>query len=57
MITFTTRESVVAIEAAGAWDALDVPKSIYQLLGRTKAAHGPKNAVSFQLTSGPKDRS
>ena len=57
MTPFTTRESVRAVEAQGAWDTLDVAKSIYQLLGRTKAAHGGKDAVTFQLTSGPKDRS
>ena len=56
MMEFTTRESVLAIEAQGAWNTLDVAKSIYQLLSRTKAAHGAKAAVSFQLTSGPKDR-
>ena len=54
---FTTRESVLAIEAQGAWGTFDVAKSIYQLLSRTKAAYGAKDAVSFQLTSGPKDRS
>ena len=42
MTPFTTRESVRAVEAQGAWDTLDVAKSIYQLLGRTKAAHGGK---------------
>ena len=57
MANFTTRESVLAIEATGAWDTLDVAKSIYQQLSRTKAVHGAKDAVSFQLTSGPKDRS
>jgi fatty-acyl-CoA synthase len=56
MVTFTSRESVVAIEAKGAWDTLDVAKSIYQLVSRTKAAHGTRNAVTFQLTSGPKDK-
>ena len=57
MTKFTTRESVLAIEAQGAWGTFDVAKSIYQLLSRTKAAHGAKDAVSFQLTSGPNDRS
>ena len=56
MLNFATRESVRAIEAKGAWDTLDVAKSIYQLVSRAKAAHGPKDAVTFQLTSGPKDR-
>ena len=55
MAQFTTRESVLAIEAKGPWETLDVAKSIYQLLCRTTAAHGAKNAVSFQLTSGPND--
>ena len=54
MAQFTTRESVLAIEAKGPWETLDVAKSIYQLLGRTTAAHGAKNAVSFQLTSARK---
>ncbi len=56
MVAFTSRESVVAIEAKGGWDTLDVAKSIYQLVSRTKAAHGHKDAVTFQLTAGPKDR-
>lgn len=56
MTPFTTRESVRALEAQGAWDTLDLPKSIYQMLSRTKAAHGTKDAVTFQLTVGPKDR-
>ncbi|MBC7676043.1 MAG: acyl-CoA synthetase [Rhodoferax sp.] len=55
MLNFATRETVLAIEAQGAWDTLDVAKTIYQLISRTKAAHGPKNAVSFQLTAGPTD--
>lgn len=56
MLGFTTRESVLAIEAQGGWDTVDTAKSIYQLLNRVKAAHGAKEAVSFQLTSGPTDR-
>ena len=55
MLNFATRESVLAIEAKGAWDTLDVPKSIYQLVSRAKAAHGGKDAVTFQLTAGPND--
>lgn len=55
MTNFTTRDSVLAIEAKGAWETLDIPKSIYQLISRTKAAHGGKNAVTFQLTAGPTD--
>ena len=56
MTPFTTRESVQAIEAKGDWGTVHGVRSIYQLLSRTKAAHGAKAAVSFQLTSGPKDR-
>ena len=56
MKSFATRESVLAIEARGAWDTLDVAKSIHQLVSRAKSAYGAKDAVSFQLTSGPNDR-
>ena len=55
MANFTTRDSVVAIEAQGAWGSLDVAKSIYELVSRSKAAHGAKAAVTFQLTSGGND--
>ena len=55
MATFTTRDSVKTIEAQGAWGTFDVAKSIYQLISRTKAAHGAKAAISFQLTAGSSD--
>jgi len=38
------------------WDARQMPKTIYQLLSRTVAAHGTRPAFSFQITSGPQDR-
>ena len=36
---------------AGRWKA----KTVYQRLMQTRDAHGARNAVSFQLKSGPKD--
>ena len=45
-----------AIENEVAWDARDVPATVYGSLTRTKNAHGDGKAISFQLTSGPKDK-
>jgi len=44
-----------AIQDEQPWDERDLPKTTFELLTRTADAHGPRNAVSFQLQSGPKD--
>ena len=44
-----------ALEQEMPWEARDLPTTIYQMLGRTAARHGDLPAVTFQLTSGPKD--
>ncbi|MGO4907677.1 acyl-CoA synthetase [Pseudorhodobacter sp. W20_MBD10_FR17] len=44
-----------AIEMEKPWEERDVARSIYQFLSRTREAHGAKNAISFQLQSGPTD--
>jgi fatty-acyl-CoA synthase len=44
-----------AIEAEKRWEERDVARSIYQFLSQTREAHGDKNAISFQLQSGPAD--
>ena len=38
------------------WEERRVPKTVYELLSRTAAAHGDRPAFSFQITSGPKDK-
>ena len=45
-----------AIEAEGAWGTLDLPTTLYQFLTQAKDKFGTSNAVSYQLTSGPKDK-
>jgi len=45
-----------AVEAEMTWAERKVPTTIYQFLSETKAAHGARPAISFQITSGPKDR-
>ena len=53
---FRTREDVAAIEAEMPWAERDVGRSMHDFLSRAAKAHGARPAVTFQLTSGPKDR-
>ena len=54
---FASKADVQAIEAEMAWDARDVPRTIYRALARTAAAHGNRPALSFQLLSKPGSKS
>ena len=56
MVGFRTRADLAAIEAEAPWEALDIGHSMHDFLSRTAQAHGPRPAVTFQLTSGPKDK-
>ena len=55
MQAFATTADRDAIEGGISFEARDLPVTIYQFLSRTRAMHGARNAVSFQLLSGPKD--
>ncbi len=55
MGVFASRSDVMGIEAEASWDARPMPKSMYEFLSMTEAAYGPRNAISFQLLSGPTD--
>ena len=55
MGTFASRGDLKAIEAEMPWADRDVGRTIHDFLGRAKAAHGTRPAVSFQLTAGPSD--
>ena len=57
MVSFTSRASVQAIEAEMPWEARDIGHSIYDFLSRTRNKHGTRPAISFQLLSGPADKS
>lgn len=56
MGAFRSRQDLVAIEAEGAWPAPDTPRTMFAFLETTAKAHGARPAVSFQLTSGPRDK-
>ena len=45
-----------AIEAEMAWAERDLPVTLYQALSETAAKHPQRNAISYQIFSGPKDK-
>ena len=45
-----------AIEDQMPWDDRDLPPTMYQFLQQTAANHGDRNAITFQLQSGPTDK-
>ena len=49
-------EDTRALEEECTWAERDVPVTLYELLTRTKNNFGSRPAVSYQLTSGPKDK-
>jgi fatty-acyl-CoA synthase/long-chain acyl-CoA synthetase len=55
MAAFASYEDRTAIEAEMPWAGRPVPKTLYEMLSRTRDRHGELDAISFQLTSGPKD--
>ncbi|MFD1911336.1 acyl-CoA synthetase [Halodurantibacterium flavum] len=55
MSAYATLADRDAIEAEMPWDARGLPASVYGLLARTRAAHGDRPAISFQLLSGATD--
>ncbi|TLP44983.1 acyl-CoA synthetase [Cohaesibacter sp. CAU 1516] len=56
MVTFATRESVLAIEEEMPYEERGVARSIYERLSRTEADYPDSPAISFQLFSGPTDK-
>jgi fatty-acyl-CoA synthase len=56
-MTFAIQADIRAMEAAGPWDDGTQPRSMYEFISRTKAAHGARPAISYQITSGPTDKS
>lgn len=53
MGSFASRADLKAIEAQSPWEGRDIPRSIYAFLSRTRAAHGTRPAISYQLLSDP----
>ncbi len=56
MDKFTSMDDRNAIEAAMPWADRPVPKTVYEMLTRAKEDHGRRNAVSYQILSGPTDK-
>lgn len=54
---FASRADLKAIEAESSWENRDIAHSIYDFLSRTRAKHGPRPAISYQLLSGATDPS
>ena len=55
MTSYATAADRNAIEAEAPWADRVLPKTMYQLLAQTAAAHPASPAVSFQIQSGPDD--
>ena len=55
MGSFASRADLKAIEAESTWEERGIAHSIYDFLSRTRAKHGTRPAISYQLTSGPND--
>ncbi len=56
MSRFASIEDVRAIEAVGAWESRGMPTTLHELLSGTAERHGHRNAISYQILSGPKDK-
>jgi fatty-acyl-CoA synthase len=56
MTAFASVTDVRAIEAEGPWEAQVGARTIHEFLTRTQKAHGGRPAMSYQITSGPKDK-
>lgn len=53
---FANLADVKAIEAEMPWEARGMARTMYEFLSRTKAAHGSRPAISYQILSGPKEK-
>ncbi|PUB18729.1 acyl-CoA synthetase [Yoonia sediminilitoris] len=54
---YATIADRTAIENEMSWDARDLPKTTFEMLSQTAAAHGARNAVTYRLLSDPSSRS
>lgn len=57
MGTFANLADIKAIENEQPWEQRDVARSMHEFLSRTAAAHGARPAISYQIFSGPQDKS
>ncbi|WP_380057326.1 acyl-CoA synthetase [Falsihalocynthiibacter sp. SS001] len=57
MSKFANHADRDAIEAEARWEDRELATTMYDFVSRTAQKHGDRAAISFQLTSGPKDPS
>ncbi len=55
-MAFAGIEDIKAIESEMAWEDRNVPATLYRLLSNTAKKFSGRNAVSFQIFSGPTDK-
>ena len=55
-MTYANAADRAAIENESAYDARDLPRTTWDMLSRTVAAHGARPALSYQLFSDPADK-
>ncbi|SMX32200.1 acyl-CoA synthetase [Actibacterium lipolyticum] len=56
MGTTTPNNTHRQVEAEGPWEGRDLPETIYQMLSGTADKFGSRNALTFQMFSGPQDK-
>ncbi|MCH2096291.1 MAG: AMP-binding protein, partial [Rhodobacteraceae bacterium] len=55
-MSFASKADRDAIENEMPWEDRDLPKTVFGLLARSAASFPERPAVSYQITSGPKDK-
>ncbi|WP_170444728.1 acyl-CoA synthetase [Ruegeria arenilitoris] len=55
-MAFVGKEDKLRMEQEMPWEDRDVPVTFHQLLSRTATKFPDRNAISFQILSGPKDK-
>jgi fatty-acyl-CoA synthase/long-chain acyl-CoA synthetase len=56
-MTFATLQDSLDVTNEMPWEERDLPTTIYEMLSNTKDKFGQRPAVSYQLLSGPEDKS
>ncbi len=56
MISFSNLADAKAIEAEMPWTERPVARTMHEFLGATRATHGTRPAISYQLLSGPETK-
>ncbi|MCK0167491.1 acyl-CoA synthetase [Jannaschia sp. S6380] len=55
MASFATKQDILDIETAEPWEQAQPATTLYELLSKTKDAHGDRPAITYQLFSGAND--